>query len=248
MINLYRNKEIILLQKSGEILNFVINQLVRQIKIGTTGTNLDQRARQLLKKMKAEPSFLGYRNFPAALCVSVNHQLVHGIPSKKPFQKGDLISLDLGARYRGFCTDKAVTILLESHDQGTLKFIKTVKQSLKKGIRKARAGNRLGAISNAIQEGIEEGGYKVVRNLSGHGIGRNVHEDPRIFNFGKKDDGPVLKEGMVLAIEPMACMKTSEIKVEKDGNTIASLDHSLCAHFEETIAIGENNPIVLTQA
>lgn len=246
MINIYTDEEIALMRQGGKILAKILKAVAAEIKTGRTGVELDQKARDLIKKMGAKPSFLGYKGFPAALCVSTNNQLVHGIPSRTPFQKGDLVSLDLGVEFRGFCTDKAMTVLVEDGDKKKLKFIKTVKESLEKGIRQARLGNSLGAISHAIFKTLQGGGYYVIRDLSGHGIGRSVHEDPRIFNFGNKNQGPILKQGMVLAIEPMVSLGTTEIVVEKDNSTIASKDGSLCAHFEDTVAVTKNGPLVLT--
>ena len=247
MIPIYTTKEIVKIRESGKILAYVMNSLLSKIKVGKSGLELDLVARKLIEEANAKPSFLGYRKFPAALCVSINEQLVHGVPSKRPFQKGDLISLDLGIEYKGFYSDKAATILLDDNTKFKVDFLRTIKNSLYEGINQAKNGIRIGVISNTIQNIIEKTGYYVVRDLSGHGIGRHVHEEPRVFNFGKSDDGPILKEGMVLAIEPMACLGTHKIKLEKDNMTISSFDDSLSAHFEETIVVTKNNPLILTK-
>lgn len=246
-IRIYNEKEIELLRKGGRILAKIMKELIAQIKPGISPIYIEKEAEKLIRKYHAKPSFLGYQKFPSVICISVNDDLVHGVPQKNKIKEGDLVSVDLGIKYRGYCTDKAETVLVGKGDSKKKHFIKTIKKALEVGIKNAKAGNKLGQISAAIQEIIEGGGYKVVKALSGHGVGRYVHEEPRIFNFGRKDDGPVLKSGMVLAIEPMACMGTEEIKVKKDGFTIACKDGSLSCHFEDTVVVGKSGPEILTR-
>lgn len=247
MINLYNQKEIKILKEGGKILSSILEKLKKETKEGVTGIDLNKRAMELILAKEALPSFLGYRKFPGVLCISINEELVHGIPKNRPIKKGDLVSLDLGIRYKGLCLDKSITFFVGEIDKKTKQFVKTVKKALDVGIKKARAGHRLGEISFAIQKTIEGRGYGVVTALSGHGVGKRIHEEPRIPNFGKKNDGPLLKEGMVLAIEPMACMGQGTVKVAEDGFTVVSADGSLTCHFEDTIVITKKGPQVLTR-
>lgn len=247
MINLYGPKEIDILKEGGRLLYSILERLRHESREGVTGIELNQRAQKLIEEKGAWPSFLNYRNFPAALCISINDELVHGVPKNQPIQKGDLVSLDLGISWKGFCLDKSITFPVGKIGREKKRFLKTIKRALDKGIEKAREGNRLGEISATIFEVIKKGGYSTIRELSGHGVGKKVHEEPKVPNFGKKDEGPILKEGMVLAIEPMATMGEGKIKVEKDGFTISSFDNSPACHFEDTIAITKNKPIILTR-
>lgn len=247
MINLYSEKEIAIMKQGGKILAEILNQLIRETKEGVNELDINKRAMDLIKAKGAIPSFLGYQRFPAAICISINEELVHGVPKDRLIQKGDIVSFDLGLRYQGLCLDKAVTFPIGKIAKEDEKFIKTVKKSLEMGIAEAKVGSRLGKISSVIQKTIEQGGYAVVRSLFGHGVGRKVHEDPQIPNFGEETSGPILKEGVVLAIEPMANMDGAEIKVAKDGFAIVSADGSLTAHFEDTIAITKGGPLILTR-
>lgn len=247
MINLYSQKEIEILRKGGKILASILNRLVEETKEGVTGLYLNKKAVKLIKEKGAIPSFLGYRNFPAVLCISINEELVHGLPKKQPIKKGDLVSLDLGIRWKGLCLDKSTTFIVDDGDDKKERFLNTVKKALDLAIFKAKVGNHLGEISAAVAETIEEGGYGLVTALSGHGVGKKVHEEPKIPNFGKENEGPVLQEGMVLAIEPMATMGKGVVKVKDDSFTIVSADGSLTAHFEDTIVVTKNGPLILTR-
>uniref|UniRef100_A0A7V3J9X4 Methionine aminopeptidase n=1 Tax=candidate division CPR3 bacterium TaxID=2268181 RepID=A0A7V3J9X4_UNCC3 len=246
MIHIYNQKEIEILREGGRILASILEQLVNEVKIGVTSKEIDEIARQLIAEQDATPSFLGYRGFPAAVCISVNDEIVHGLPKDRVFQKNDIVSLDLGLRYKGLCVDKAVTFSVSETNPACQKFLNVVKKSLDLATEQARPGQKLGSISETIQETIEKNGYSVVKDLFGHGVGKRVHEEPTIPNFGRKNSGPVLLEGMVLAIEPMAAMGSGRVELKDDGFTIVSWDGSLTAHFENTVAVTKKGPKVLT--
>ncbi|MCX6806928.1 MAG: type I methionyl aminopeptidase [Candidatus Berkelbacteria bacterium] len=247
MINIYSSSEIQILKEGGKILAKVFDELIRGTKPGTNEMDINKKAIALIRSYGAVPSFLGYRGYPAAICISINHELVHGIPKDRITKNGDIVSLDLGLKFKKLCLDKAFTFCLGRVNKKNLDFLSIINRSLENGIKQAEIGKRIGHISSAIQKTIENKGYSVVVDLFGHGVGWNVHEDPKIPNFGSEHDGPFLKEGMVLAIEPMALMGHRNIKVAKDGYTIESADGSLAAHFEETVAITKNGPIILTR-
>ena len=233
--------------EGGRILGQILSELKKETKINTNGQELNQKADEMIRQRGATPSFLNYRGYPATLCVSINHGLVHGLPNDTAFKNGDLVSLDLGLRYQDLCLDKAISFIVGQTDQHKQKFLDIVLLALKKSIQKAVAGGHLGEISHQIQTTIESSGYSIAQGLYGHGVGKNVHESPNVPNFGEKSDGPVLQNGMVLAIEPMACMGKGQITVGDDNQSIYSLDGSLCGHFEDTVAITKNGPKVLTK-
>lgn len=247
MIHLYSQEEIKVLKKGGRILADILDELVRQTREGVTSEYINELALSMIKEKGADPSFLGYNGFPAAVCISVNNEVVHGLPKPRPFRKNDIVSLDLGIRYQGLCVDKATTFPIGIINQSQKQFLNTVKNALDVAIKQAKPGNKIGHISSAIQNVIEKAGYSVIKVLFGHGVGRRVHEEPKVPNFGNQNEGPVLREGMVLAIEPMAAMGSGEVEVLKDGFTIASADNSLTAHFEDTIAITKDGAVVLTR-
>lgn len=246
MINLYQKEEIEIMKKGGKILNKIFKNLISQSKEGISGSYLNKWVEKEIKRYGANASFFGYKKFPAFLCLSLNEEIVHGVPFGKVLRKGDLVGLDLGIRFKGFCLDKAETILI-GKDKKKLRFLETGKKALYQGISQAKINNHLFDISFAIQKTIENGGYSVVRTLSGHGVGREVHEEPSIPNFGQRGEGPILREGMVLAIEPMLTMGRPELELAPDGFTFRSKDRSLTCHFEETIAITKNGPVILTR-
>jgi methionyl aminopeptidase len=208
--------------------------------------DLDKIVRNEYKKRGVTPTFLGYQGYPATVCISVNEELVHGIPGPRVIQDGDLVSIDLGATYKGFVGDSAFTMGVGEITPEAQKLIDVTRESLWRGIRAATAGVRLGVISNAIGEYIESEGYGVVREYVGHGVGRQMHEEPQVPNYGPADRGPVLKKGMVLALEPMVTIGDWRTKKHSDGWTVSTLDGSLCAHFEHTIAITDGEAEVLT--
>jgi methionyl aminopeptidase len=234
------------IQQAGEILAKVFKAIEKEIQPGTTGRDLEAIAKQQIKKQGAQPAFLDYKGYPCVTCVSINHQLVHSIPSRQKFKPGDIVSVDIGVRLNGWCADKAKTYPIGKISPERQKLIKTTHQALKAGIRAAQAYNRLGDISSAIQEVIERAGFSVIRDLAGHGIGKEIHEPPSVFNYGKPDTGPVLKPGMVLALEPMVSAGSHKIKIAKDKWGVETADKRDSAHFEDTIAITKKGPKVLT--
>jgi methionyl aminopeptidase len=240
-------EEIAAMRQAGRIVAMILKKMVAQIRPGMETKELDIIAEKELGKCGARSSFKGYRGFPANLCVSVNEEIVHGIPGKRVLREGDIVSLDFGAIYDGFQGDAAVTVGVGRINRKATALIEAAKGTLKSGISAARAGARLGDISHAIQSYAELRGYSVVREYTGHGIGRDMHEEPLIPNFGSPDSGPVLKKGMTLALEPMVNIGDWRTRVGDDQWTVLTADGSLSAHFEHTIAITDSEPEVLTK-
>jgi methionyl aminopeptidase len=248
MIILKSEQELSYLRAAGRIVADVLAEL-REVIItnpGITTQKLDRLAESLIIRRGARPAFKGYRGFPCCLCTSVNEQVVHGIPGGYKLQHGDIISLDLGAILNGYYGDAAITVALGEISSEVNKLLEVTEDALYKGIRQAKVGNRLSDISYAIQSHAEKNGFSVVRALVGHGIGRHLHEDPPIPNFGKPHQGPKLEQGMTLAIEPMVNMGSFEVETTKDNWTVVTKDGKPSAHFEHTIAIRENKPEILT--
>ncbi len=241
-------EEITAMREAGKIVAIVLDILVRQIKAGMKTKELDNIAEREVVKLGAKPSFKGYRGFPAALCVSLNDEIVHGIPGNRVIREGDVVSLDFGAIYDGFQGDAAVTVGVGEVTAQAKNLMAAGRGSLEAGIAIARAGARLGDISSAIQKCAESRGFSVVREYTGHGIGRIMHEDPFIPNFGNPGTGPVLKKGMTLALEPMLNAGDWHTRVEPNGWTVRTADGSLSVHYENTIAITDAEPEVLTRA
>jgi len=239
--------EIAAMRQAGKIVAMILKTMVDNIKPGMETKELDTIAARELGKLGGRSSFKGYRGFPANLCVSVNDEIVHGIPGKKVLQEGDLVSLDFGAIYDGFQGDAAITTGVGRISKKAESLIEITRGALEAGSEAARAGARLGGISHAIQVYAESKGYSVVREYTGHGIGREMHEEPQIPNFGLPDSGPVLKEGMTLALEPMVNIGDWRTRVGDDRWTVLTADGSLSAHFEHTIAITDGEPEVLTK-
>lgn len=235
------------LRISGRILARVMNRLRELIDVGIATSEIDKLAEELIRQEKAEPAFKGYKGFPSTICASINEEIVHGIPSLRRLKEGDVLSLDLGIKYEGYFADAAVTIGIGKIEQKLKKLIDVTKAALGVGIRQARPQNRLFDISFAIQNYVERNGFSVVRQFVGHGIGKSLHEEPEIPNFGQAHSGPVLKSGMVLAIEPMVNMGTWESKVLDNGWTAVTEDGLASAHFEHTVAITDRGPEILTK-
>lgn len=240
--------EIEVMRKGGRILYSILHELGRHCIPGMTPKDLDIMAQDLCKKYKVKPAFYGYMGFPGAICTSVNNAVVHGIPSSIPLKEGDIIGLDFGVELDGFFTDSAYTFAVGKISLENIKFLLTVQKALENAISIARDGIRLGDIGAVIADTIEKGGYSIVEELGGHGIGRKIHEEPHIFNFGKIGTGEKLKEGMTVAIEPIANMGRKEIFTQSDKWTICTLDASLSGHFEHTIVIGKKYGEILTNA
>lgn len=239
-------REIAVMRQAGRIVATVLDILSRQVRPGMKTRELDVIAAGEVERLGAKPSFKGYRGFPANLCVSVNDEIVHGIPGERILREGDIVSLDLGASFMGFQGDAAVTVGVGEIDSQARELMETTEGALKAGIAAAHPGARLGDISAAIQNYAESRGYSVVREYTGHGIGREMHEEPQIPNFGLPGTGPVLKKGMTLALEPMVNVGDWHTRVGDDHWTVLTADGSLSAHFEHTIVIADGGAEVLT--
>jgi len=235
------------MRQAGRIVATILEILSKQIKPGMETRELDVIAAREVKRQGARASFKGYRGFPASLCVSVNDEIVHGIPGKRVLCEGDIVSLDFGAIFMGFQGDAAVTVGVGKISSTAKQLLETTEGALKAGISAAYAGARLGDISAAIQNYAESRGCSVVREYTGHGIGREMHEEPQIPNFGLSGSGPVLKKGMTLALEPMVNTGDWHTRVGDDHWTVLTADGSLSAHFEHTIVITDDEPEVLTR-
>lgn len=248
MIILKSETEVAKIAKASRIVALTLQGLKAFIKPGMTTLMLDAFAEKEIIEQGGVPAFKGYRNFPATLCVSVNEEVVHGIPSEgKVLKEGDIVGMDLGVICEGFYGDAAITVPIEEVDNEVLHLLDVTEKSLYAGIAEALEGGRLSNISHAVQTTVEPEGYSIVTDFVGHGIGRSLHEEPQIPNFGPKGKGPRLREGMVLAIEPMVNVGKPQVEVLHDGWTAVSSDRSLSAHFEHTIAITKNGPVILTQ-
>jgi methionyl aminopeptidase len=231
---------------AGAIQARCLQMLQAKVRPGVTTKELDETAEKFIRSQGAVPSFKGYRGFPGSICASPNSMVVHGIPGPYELSKGDIISIDVGVTYEGWVADAAVTVPVGEVDAETEQLIKTTRASLFDGIAMARPGNRLSDISHAVQARVELDGLSVIRSLVGHGVGREMHEDPQIPNFGDPGKGPELEEGMVLAIEPMVNAGSPEIRMGNDGWAVYSEDDSMAAHFEFTVAVTADGPRILT--
>lgn len=239
-------REIATMRQAGRIVASVLEVLKKELRVGMKTKELDDIAAGELEKMGAKPSFKGYRGFPANLCVSINDEIVHGIPGERIINDGDIVSLDLGAIYDSFQGDAAISVIMGNGSPQARKLVEVTEGALEAGIAAARRGARLGDISAAIQHYAESRGYSVVREYTGHGIGRQMHEDPQIPNYGRSGEGPELKKGMTIALEPMVNIGDWRTRVDSDGWLVLTADGSLSAHFEHTIAITDSKPEVLT--
>lgn len=248
MIILKTPDEIAVMAKASRVVAEALEVLKSAVRPGITTDELDRLAESEIRAKGAVPAFKGYRNYPKTLCASVNEQVVHGIPSKRALKEGDIIGLDLGAIVGGFYGDSAITVAVGAIDEKTADLVRVTREALVRGIDQAVVGNRLSDISSAIQYHVEAAGYSVVTEFVGHGIGRQLHEEPQVPNYGKAGQGPRLQPGMVLAIEPMVNMGAAAVKVLEDRWTAVTVDGSLSAHFEHTIAIQSSGPArVLSQ-
>ncbi len=247
MIVLKSDDEIKRMAESCRIVAEVLEEVRKNISPGVTTKALDRIAESHILSKKARPAFKGYRGYPASVCTSVNEQVVHGIPSGTKLREKDIISIDVGVFYKGFYGDAATTLPVGSVDKQTEKLLMITEKALEAGMAKSVAGNRLSDISHSIQECVESKGFSVVRNFVGHGIGRELHEEPQIPNYGNPGEGPELLPGMTLAIEPMVNAGSWEVDILNDGWTAVTKDKSLSAHFEHTVAITKNGLNVLTK-
>ena len=246
MIHYKSSEEIEIIRQSGEILSRAHAEVAKLVAPGISTQELDNVAEEFIRDKEGEPSFKGYNGFPGSLCISVNEQVVHGIPGSTILKDGDIVSIDCGVFYKGFHSDAAYTYPVGEVSEEIRKLLRVTKESLYLGIESAKAGNRIGDIGYAIQHYVEEFGFSVVRELVGHGIGKTLHESPEVPNYGKRGRGTKLKTGMILAIEPMVNMGTRNIIQESDGWTIRTRDHKPSAHFEHTVAVMNGTPEILT--
>lgn len=247
MIILKSVPEIEKMRKSNAIVAAILEELRKKIRPGVKTIELDRLSEDLALKKGARPAFKGYRGYPYSLCTSVNSEVVHGMPSERELKEGDIVSLDFGILNDGYYGDAAVTVPVGEITSGARKLLKITEEALYRGIAEVKAGNRIGDISAAIQGHVEAAGYSVVRDLVGHGIGKSLHEDPQVPNYGSGGRGIELKPGMVFAIEPMVNEGTYRVEILRDGWTVVTADGKLSAHFEHSVAITENGPVILSR-
>lgn len=246
-ISIKTSQEIAILRDAGKILAEISEDLKRSLKEGITTREVDQVAEKLIRQRAVVPAFKGYRDFPGCVCISINEEVVHGVPGSRLLRAGDIVSLDVGIIHKEYYSDTALTVGIGTIRDALKKLLDVTSQSLDKGIEQARAGNHLSDISHAIQTFVEANHFSIVRDFVGHGIGKSLHEDPEIPNFGPAHNGPILKEGMVFAIEPMVNMGTWQTKILEDGWTVVTQDGAPSAHFEHTVAITAKGPEILTR-
>ena len=247
MIRIKSRSQIKLIEKSGRIIAELFEEVQDRIKPGTTTLQIDRWIGEFIKKRGAISAFRGYRGYPADSCISVNEEVVHGIPSNRKLKEGDIVSIDVGVKLNGYYADAARTFPVGKISLEKARLIRVTREALYEGIRQARAGNRIGDISFAIQSYVERHNYSVVKDLFGHGVGEALHEDPVIPNFGWPKTGERLRDGMVLAIEPMVNQGRDKVKVLPDGWTVVTEDGKPSAHFEHSIAIIDGEPKILTE-
>lgn len=247
MITLKSNRQIAYMKEAGRIVAESLAFLAKMVEPGITTEELDLAAEEYILKRDALPAFKGYQGFPATICASVNDEVVHGIPGLRKLQSGDIISIDIGAVKNGFFGDSAITVPVGDVAEDKLRLLAVTEESLMEGIKHAVIGNHLSDISHAVQTYVERHGYSVVRDYVGHGIGRKMHEEPQIPNFGKPGHGPRLAKGMTLAVEPMVNIGTYKVRTLLDNWTVVTEDGQCSAHFEHTIAITTEGPEILTK-
>jgi methionyl aminopeptidase len=247
MIAIRREEELDLIKQSGAILVDCIAEIEGMLRPGVTTGELDRAAESLIRSRGAEPAFKGYQGYPASICASVNEQVVHGIPGARKLEEGDIVGIDVGVARNGYYADASRTYPIGEASEAALRLIAVTREALELGIDQARAGNHLSDISHAIQKHAESNGFSVVRTLVGHGIGQRMHEEPQIPNFGAPGRGPVLARGMVLAIEPMVNEGTYDVVTLKDNWTFVTVDGKLSAHFEDTVAVTNDGPVIMTR-
>ena len=248
MINLKTDHEIEMMARAGRVLESVVDELRAACRVGVRTIELDRLAERRIRAAGARPGFLGYHGFPNSLCVSINDEAVHGIPGKRRIEEGDIVSLDLGLVLDGFWADMGCTVAIGKVEPEARRLMRVTEECLDMAIQQAQPGGRLGDISAAVQRHAEGAGFSVIRQFVGHGIGRQMHEDPQLPNFGVPGSGPELKPGMTLAIEPMVNQGGADVFIKPDGWTVCTSDGSLSAYFEHTVAITRNGPRVLTSS
>ncbi len=235
------------IKKAGRIVAEVLQILEKEVRPGVTTQDLDRIAEENIRKAGAEPAFKGYQGYPSSICVSINEEVVHGIPSERTLKEADIVGIDIGVRMKGYYADSTKTFPVGAISDEAKRLVKATQKALYAGIEKCRPGNRLSDISHAIQRSAESNGFSVVRKYVGHGIGRMMHEDPQIPNYGSPDQGPELEAGMVFAVEPMLNAGGFDVEVLKDNWTVVTSDRSLSAHFEHTVVLTESDPLIVTR-
>lgn len=246
MIKIKTKEEIEIMKEGGKILAQIMEELKKKVQVGITTKELDRVGETLVFKYKAQPAFRGYEGFPATLCTSINQVIVHGAPSDYKLKEGDIITLDLGIQFKGFFVDMAITVPVGKVDPEISRLLRITKKTLKLAIKKARPGNTFGDIGNTVQRYVESQGFNVVRELCGHGIGKELHEEPQVLNYGKRHKGEEIKEGMTFCLEPMVTVGDWQIKKTSDGFGFETKDGSLSAHFEHTVTITKDDCQILT--
>ena len=246
MIKLKSIEEIHIMRESAQLVSKTLGMLAKEIKPGATTLHLDNLGGEFIRDHGGIPAFLGLYGFPKNLCISPNAEVVHGIPNEKPLEEGDILSVDCGVYMNGYYGDHAYSFEVGDADPETKKLLKITKESLYKGIEQCVRGKRIGDISHAIQNYCESHGYGVVKELVGHGLGKKMHEDPSVPNYGRRGSGKVIKDGLTIAIEPMINLGTEKVKFHKDGWTVTSLDNSPSAHFEHNVAVVNGKPFLLS--
>ncbi len=247
MIHLKTEEEIELMRKSNRMVARLLEKLKKMVKPGVTTAELDAAAEEFIIKSGGIPTFKGYAGYPACICTSVNEEVVHSIPGNRILREGDIISIDAGIKLNGYCGDSTITVPVGNVSKDTEKLIRVTAKALEIGIEAAIPGNRLGDIGHAIQTFVEGQGFSIVRDFVGHGIGKEMHEEPQVPHFGRAGTGMVLKEGMILAIEPMVNAGTHKLKILKDGWTAVTVDGKWSAQFEHSVAITANGPDILSE-
>ena len=246
MIKLKNNAELELMRKAGEITAGALMTAEGLIKPGVTLKHIDSEIRRFIESHNCTPSFLGYSGFPASACISINEQVIHGIPGERRLEEGDIVKVDVGAVYKGYNGDAARTFFCGKVSDEAVKLEKITRESFFEGIKNARPENRIGDISHAVEEYVVSNGFSVVKSFVGHGVGAELHEDPEVPNFGRAGRGPRIYEGMTIAVEPMVNAGTEEVEVQSNGWTVVTIDGKLSAHYENTIAVTENGTEILT--
>jgi methionyl aminopeptidase len=246
-ITIKESSEIAIMREGGKILGIILSDLQKMVIPGTTTKELNDRAESLMHKYQVEASFKGYRGYPSAICASINEEVVHGIPGPRKIMEGDIVTIDCGVFHKGFHTDSAISVGAGTLPAEKSKLIATAEKALVKAIEAVRPGIRIRVISEIIQNTVEKNGYSVIRDLVGHGIGREIHEDPQIPNFRDKDPGPILQTGMTIAIEPIIAMGDYDVKILRDGWTFVTKDKSPSAQVEHTVVVTEKGAEILTK-
>lgn len=247
MVYLRDRQEIEAIRASARLVARTLQMLTEAVKPGMTTAELDRLAEEFIRTHGGRPAFKGYRGFPASICPAVNEEVVHGIPGERRLKDGDIIGLDVGVEMNGYFGDAAVTVPVGKVPDQAAELLRVTREALMAGVARAKAGNRVGDISHAIQTHVERHGYSVVRSLVGHGIGREMHEEPQVPNYGPPDRGPRLMAGQVIAIEPMVNVGGADVVTQPDGWTVVTKDGSLSAHFEHTVAVGGDGPEILSE-